>query len=255
MAYRMLEAEKIIGTLESLQERIDQRFPGSGLGQVCEEVTELARGAEAAAEELRKPIIALRIGLWLLIFLLVGGLIGLALQWGRSLDFNPGAISFPELVQMLEAATNELVLIGIAVVFMITWERRIKRRRALRAIHELRSLAHIVDMHQLTKDPAHRQFLVEATSASPERGLSPAQLSRYLDYCTEMLSLIGKIAALFAERFDDSVVLSSVNEVEILTATLSQKIWQKLTILESPGGMALGQAVPLGPGATVGPGT
>jgi len=31
-----------------------------------------------------------------------------------------------------------------------------------------------------------------------------------------------------------------VNEVEVLTASLSQKIWQKLTILESPEGTALG---------------
>ena len=69
-----------------------------------------------------------------------------------------------------------------------------------------------------------------------------------------MLSLIGKIAALFAQRFDDSVVLGSVNEVEILTASLSQKIWQKLTILESPGGTALGTAVALGPAAALGSG-
>ena len=27
------------------------------------------------------------------------------------------------------------------------------RKRALAAIHELRAMAHIVDMHQLTKDP------------------------------------------------------------------------------------------------------
>ena len=78
-------------------------------------------------------------------------------------------------------------------------------------------------MHQLTKDPANKLFLIEETSSSPERGLTTAELSRYLDYCTEMLSLIGKVAALYAQRFDDSVVLGSVNEVEVLTASLSQK--------------------------------
>lgn len=240
MAYKLLNAEKIVRTLESLQERIDERFPGSSLSSVCGEVTELAAQAKTTAVELRKPIVALRIAIWALIAIFIAGLVGLYVQWSRSLEFNLQSISFPELVQVLEAATNELVLIGFAVVFMITWERRIKRQKALRSLHELRSVAHIVDMHQLTKDPAHKQFVIEATSSSPERGLSEAELSRYLDYCTEMLSLIGKIAALYAQRFDDSVVLGSVNEVEVLTASLSQKIWQKLTILESPEGTALG---------------
>jgi hypothetical protein len=47
-----------------------------------------------------------------------------------------------------------------------------------------------------------------------------------------MLSLTGKIAALYVERFDDSVVLGSVNEIEALTTSLAGKIWQKLMILE-----------------------
>lgn len=240
MAYKLLDAEKIIGTLESLQVRIEERFPGSSLGRVCGEISELASQAMSGAVELQKPIIALRVGLWALIALFLAGLVGIYVQWSRSLEFAFRSIPFPDLLQALEAATNELVLIGIGVFFLVSWERRIKRRRALRALHELRSVAHIVDMHQLTKDPANRLFLIEETSSSPERGLTTAELGRYLDYCTEMLSLIGKIAALYAQRFDDSVVLGSVNEVEVLTASLSQKIWQKLTILESPEGMALG---------------
>src|SRR5258708_24597219 len=40
---------------------------------------------------------------------------------------------------------------------------RIKRARALKAMHELRSLAHIIDMHQLTKD--HESLF---TTVSPE---------------------------------------------------------------------------------------
>ena len=239
MAYKLLRADEIIETLGSLRARIDERFPESGLSDVCGELSELASQAKTAAVEIQKPIIALRVAIWALIALFVVGLVGLWVQWSRSLEFSLRSIAFPELVQVLEAATNELVLIGIGVFFMISWERRIKRRKALRALHELRSVAHIVDMHQLTKDPANKLFLLEQTSSSPERGLSTAELIRYLDYCTEMLSLIGKVAALYAQRFDDSVVLGSVNEVEVLTASLSQKIWQKLTILESPQGTAL----------------
>jgi hypothetical protein len=41
------------------------------------------------------------------------------------------------------------------------------------------------------------------------------------------------VAALYAERANDPVVLAAVNEVEALTTGLSAKIWQKLVILES----------------------
>jgi hypothetical protein len=59
------------------------------------------------------------------------------------------------------------------------------------------------------------------------------QLRRYLDYCSEMLSLTGKIAAVYLNRFDDSVMASAVNDVENLTTDLSRKIWQKIMILHS----------------------
>ena len=72
-----------------------------------------------------------------------------------------------------------------------------KRNRALKLLHELRSLAHIVDMHQLTKDPGihHRPAIPGLRLLAPAHD-DRVELSRYLDYCSEMASLIGKIAAL-----------------------------------------------------------
>jgi poly-beta-hydroxyalkanoate depolymerase len=61
--------------------------------------------------------------------------------------------------------------------------------------------------------------------------MSAYELTRYLDYCSEMLSLAGKVAALYAQNFPDAVVLAAVNEVETLTTGLSRKIWQKIMIL------------------------
>ena len=58
------------------------------------------------------------------------------------------------------------------------------------------------------------------------------ELGRYLDYCSEMLSLISKIAALYVQNLDDPVVLVAVDEVEDLTSGLVHKIWQKIMILE-----------------------
>ena len=117
----------------------------------------------------------------------------------------------------------KLVLVGAAIFFLATLESRIKRRRALRALRELRSIAHIIDMHQLTKDPERTQ--------PTEREMTAADLARYLDYCSEMLSLTGKVAALYVQNFEDGVALQAVNEIEDLTTGLSRKIWQKLTIV------------------------
>ena len=69
------------------------------------------------------------------------------------------------------------------------------------------------------------------TDSSPTRELTPFLLGRYLDYCSEMLSLIGKINALYLQHLEDEVVLKAADGVEGLTTSLSQKIWQKLVIL------------------------
>ena len=135
-----------------------------------------------------------------------------------------------DLIQVADAAVNTLVIVGAALVFLVTVETRVKRHRALKALHELRSLAHVIDMHQLYKDPS--AVLGEPTASSPKRTLSTVQLSRYLDYCSEMLSLTGKIAALYAQKFPDPSVVAAVNEIELLTTGLSRKIWQKMMLLE-----------------------
>lgn len=56
-------------------------------------------------------------------------------------------------------------------------------------------------------------------------------MSRYLDYCCEMLSLLGKIAAIYGVHLQDEIALRAVNDVERLTTGLSQKIFQKVMIL------------------------
>ena len=83
----------------------------------------------------------------------------------------------------------------------------------------------------LTKDPERLMSHPAPTMSSPARTMTRSELGRYLDYCSELLSLTSKIAALFVERFDDPVTLGAVNEIESLTAGLSRKIWQKISML------------------------
>jgi hypothetical protein len=60
-------------------------------------------------------------------------------------------------------------------------------------LHRLRSIAHVVDMHQLTKDPDFALRSTAPTAASPERTLSQSELARYLDYCSELLASVAGI--------------------------------------------------------------
>jgi hypothetical protein len=221
-SYTRLDEGSIIRTIENLRDRIRATFPDANLLRVCEQFLDVSKRVVAVEHYLRQPNWPLRIAgiaaVTLLSVLLVGVTI---LAARRGAEFN-----FSTLVQTIESTVNDLAFFGIAVFFLLRLEMRVKRRRALEMLHELRSLTHIVDMHQLTKDPA-------LLAATPE-GMSPAELGRYLDFCSDMLSLIGKVSALMVQHFSDDVVLAAVNEIETLTTGLSRKMWQKITILERP---------------------
>jgi hypothetical protein len=47
-----------------------------------------------------------------------------------------------------------------------------------------------------------------------------------------MLSLTSKLAAVYAQNLPDPVVIDAVNEIESLTTNLSQKIWQKIRMVD-----------------------
>ena len=134
-----------------------------------------------------------------------------------------------ELIPLVEAALNEIVLIGAATLFLVSIENRLKRRRVIRSVNALRCIAHVIDMHQLTKDPPSPGGTT--TTHSPRRTLTRFQLERYLDYCSEMPSLASKVAFLYVQEFDDGECVRSVNDLENLTTGLARKIWQKIMLL------------------------
>ena len=158
-----------------------------------------------------------------------------------TLPLPKGGLELAQFIQVLESAINDVVLIVAAVFFLGSIETRFKRERALRSIHELRAIAHVIDMHQLTKDPEWVLDRGTESAVLPPRSMTAFQLSRYLDYCTEMLAITGKIAALYIQRFEDGVALQAVNEVEDLTSGLSAKIGQKLMILYTVHGQNQGR--------------
>ncbi len=226
--YQSLAPEKIVETCRTMRETVAERFPDSGLSKVAGEIQAISERAAALSEWLSEPHLPLRFLAGVGIF----GVITVVITALLTVKLRPTFSSISEFFQGSAAAIDEVVFMGIAIVFLITLETRLKRQRALKAIHVLRSIAHIIDMHQLTKDPQRIAGPQAANQTGTKRPLSPAELIRYLDYCSDLLALISKIAALYVQKFDDPVTLAAVNEVENLTNGLARKIWQKIVILD-----------------------
>jgi hypothetical protein len=233
--YRTLDAAKIVDTLDRLRVRIHERFPQSGLSRVCGELLEVARENESRARRLALPNWRLRAGIAL--FLALGAALTLVVARTVAASETPDELFG---LQGLETMINIAVLVGAGVLFVVTFESRLKRKEALEDLHELRSLVHVIDMHQLTKDPTAGAYGGGTTPSSPARGMTPFELTRYLDYCSEMHSLCAKVAALYAQSSSDPVVIDAVNDLERLTTNLSQKIWQKITLISETGRMVHG---------------
>jgi hypothetical protein len=233
VSYSQLDRRHLIDTVGRLHDRIAARFPAAGLLGVSAELRRIAAAHAARSARIRRPVWRLRFVSTLLLLAgvgLLGWLFWSALQQ-RSASGGDAPLAFAGTLQALEAALSMLFFLGAGAVYVASLELRSKRRRCLEALHELRALAHIVDMHQLTKDPdlALHPKHDPATSAEPR--LSPFQLTRYLDYSSEILSLIGKVAALYAQDFPDPQAVDAVDDIEDLTTGLSRKIWQKIMIL------------------------
>jgi hypothetical protein len=238
-----LDPAQVVLTLERLEARIGARFPGSGLhgvaGQLTTEAARTARNAAAIA----RPFYLTRTATLLVIVLLVvaavelwrlGG--GSGMAWVTVMSRGGGIPSDLDplgLAAGLEATVNLVILGALALWFLVNAEARAKRARALTALHGLRALAHVIDMHQLTKDPTLILSPGPTTAASPARPMDRFLLTRYLDYCAEMLALIGKLAALYAAHTQDPQVIAAVNDIESLCSDLGRKIWQKITILSA----------------------
>ena len=226
--YRQIDFEKVSKTLKRLQKRIEERFGGYGLSNVCSELILVASETEENLKRISTPNYWLRggVGLVILVSLL------LIIYTASAVELEVAEFSFAEYVQVAEAVINDLVIIGVSFIFLISLESRVKRHKIVKALNELRAIAHVVDMHQLTKDPTEIGEMMQPTASSPERKMDQYLVKRYLDYSSELLSLIGKIAAIYGQKYPESQVVASVNEIETLCSGISRKIWQKIMILE-----------------------
>lgn len=229
-ALQRLEPEPVLVTVERLRDRVGARFPGRGLQRVATELVALTQEVSASAAVNRGRMRVVRTVSRVLVVLVLAATVT-ALGFVLHSAVVDGPDHEVEWLSLLESGINDVVFASIAVWFLYTVPERVRRADTLALLHKLRSLAHIIDMHQLTKDPERLRSSFRPTPQSPAMDLDPGQLEHYLDYCSEMLSLVGKVAALCAEESRDAVVLDTVSTIETLTTGMARKIWQKISVL------------------------
>ena len=164
--YRTLDVDKVIATVQKLSARINDRFPNAGLNSVCAELEAIATETKHRIEWISKPNWIIRGAVGLVLVLMISVLIFTIF----SLELQAAKFGIGDLVQVMEATINDFILIGAAIFFMVNLEGRIKRQRSLKVLHELRSIVHVIDMHQLTKDPSRQTE--NNTTNSPKIELS-----------------------------------------------------------------------------------
>lgn len=243
--YRSLDARRLVEAAGKLADKVEGSFPGSGLSSLAREVFCVTAETVERVVEISRPNWGLRFAVGVLVLLAVLG----PLFFSVLLHFRETVSSLGDFLEATDAGLHMLLVLGAGIAFLVTLEGRLQRKRALSAIAEFRSLAHLVDMHQINKDPGiDERGLPEGEDTRTVR--SDAQLGVYLDYSSDLLSIIGKLAAYYGQHLQDRVVLDAVNEIEGLSSGLAAKFWQKIMI--SREGEACGRSKVEGPRSQVG---
>lgn len=230
-SFQRLDPAAVQSTVDRLVMRISRRFPERHLGGVAAELSSLVREVTEQSSADRRQNRAIGVGCQVgAVGIVAVAIVAVVLAVHDAL-VNGRGIRGLEWLTILQSGIVDLVYAAIAVYFLMSLPNRLTRRRLLVLLHRLRSLAHVVDMHQLTKDPERLSARFHETDATVAINMDAGELANYLDYCSEILSLVSKTAALCAEESTDALVLDTVSEVETLTNGLSRKIWQKISLV------------------------
>lgn len=226
----LLDRGRLVETAEKVRARVADRFPGSGLAEVAAGVVAAAQAASERAAEIDPPNRWVRAGQVLVAVL---ALVAVAVYFQTRAEQKSAGQAALEFV---DAAKGSAAVLGAMAVFLFTLETRLKRQRALRAVHELRALAHIIDVHQLAKDPTQigrgSDSLLVAGKA-----LGADEMRLYLVACTGLLAVASKLGQLYVQDFPDPSAVAAVDQFENLANGLSNKVWQKLMVLDRVAGV------------------
>ncbi|WP_175576990.1 hypothetical protein [Nigerium massiliense] len=149
--YQHLDPYAVKATVDRLTGRIEARFPGRNLPKVCRSIGEAVDDLliQPQPRSFRTSRYGSRILIVALLSVVVVGLGALLVQSANARQPE----TWWEWAPLIESMVNDLVFAGIAVYFLWQLPHRAQREHDLAALYRLRSLAHVIDMHQLTKDP------------------------------------------------------------------------------------------------------
>jgi hypothetical protein len=217
-ARHRLDPSRIVKTAEKLARVIGDRLPESNLHELAVELVHIAHSTEVRAMHARQPIYVVRAASLLAIvasILLLGFLIAhVKARWVFS--------SIAEMFQATDAGFNLMTLLVGALWFFASFEARIKRRRTLVSIEELREFIHVVDLAQLYYTPDLDMPVLVAPRLTLELD------GTYLLMCTQMLAVIGNLASLYSRGAADDSILRAVFEVELLANAITAKLHSKM---------------------------
>ena len=149
---------------------------------------------------------------------------GLALGWWVITKFLPNAEPYESVTELAQGLAFAVSALGL-----LTWGKWKRNRHDLcfRGLDRIRALAHVVDMHHQTRDTL-RGIGIDREAFQK---YSDLQIVVYLNYCSRILGLLGKAAAMYGEHCRDSEVLTASSEVQLLCNSLAGNIWDKIDFI------------------------
>ncbi len=220
-AEHRLDPVRIVDTAENLARRINLQLPGTTLASLAAELAGLTHKMDERAIHARQPILVIRLASVVAIALALLAMSYLVRHVHARWDFR----TVGELFEAADAGFNLVVLVAGAIWFFVTLEARIKRKRAVAWIQELREFIHVIDVTQLYYSP-------ELYDHGDEDSPSARSFDyTYLLFCTEMFSVISNAAAIYARDASGDSILRAASEVEMLAAALTDKLQAKVQIL------------------------
>jgi hypothetical protein len=212
-----LDPSRIIETAENLARRVGERFPESNLVGLADELVRIARETDERARRALSPIYFVRAACLLAVIV---GLVGLLLLIRHiSTRWEFGTIT--EVFESADAGVNILIVLAGALWFLISFESRVKRKKALSFIGELLEFVQWIDVTQLYYTP-------EFYKSKPAPGDSTAGFDyTYLLFCTEMLAVIGNLALLYTRGNMDDSVWRAASDAVMLANAIEDRLLSK----------------------------
>ncbi len=212
-----LDPARIIETAENLARDIGGKLPGSSLAGLAVELAHIAHATVERTQQARRPIYAIRVLSFLAISTSLLGLCYLLDHIHARWEFG----TIAEVFDATDAGFNLLVLLAGALWFLITFENRIKRRKALQFIEELREFIHVIDVTQLFYTP-----IVYNPDPAAARTSVTFDYTYFL-FCTQMLAVISNLAPLYTRGAAGDSILRAASDVEMLANAITAKLLSK----------------------------